>query len=143
MKKILFSILFIFTLSCYAQQEMASDFFACGLRRVLNDSTHKVGFENKKGEMVLPAQYCQAERFVKKRCAVNMNATWTDYSATDAALESRWTGGKWGIINKSGEFIKPCVYDRSWNAEKACFQYVAPTDSFYFTDKGKIVPIKK
>lgn len=143
MKKILFSILFIFTLSCYAQQEMASDFFACGLRRVFNDSTHKIGFENKKGEMVLPAQYCQAERFVKKRCAVNMNATWTDYSATDAALESRWTGGKWGIINKSGEFIKPCVYDRSWNAEKACFQYVAPTDSFYFTDKGKIVRIKK
>ncbi|MCQ2209437.1 MAG: WG repeat-containing protein [Paludibacteraceae bacterium] len=144
MKNIVSFLFVFFCFQCFAQSEVSSpDYFSCGLRRVVDETTMKVGFEDKKGKMVLPAQYCKADRFVKKKCAVYMNAEWTDFSATDGALEHRWIGGKWGVIDKTGKYVKPCIYERSWNAEMNCFQYVAPTDSFYFTSKGKIVPIKK
>ncbi len=133
----------MFTCCVCAEREVyringVADVYSCGLRRVVDTSTRRVGFENKKSQLVLPADYCAADRFVKRKCAVMQNAVLEAASATDGVEDSVWVGGQWGVIAKDGHIIKPCRYERRWSEAEECYLYVSPQDSFIFTSKGKI-----
>lgn len=121
---------------------MMEDVFSCGLRRVVHEESGKIGFQNKKGEIVIPIQYCQADRFRKKKCAVCVNAQMEESSFADGRTGLHWTGGKWGVIDKKGNVVKPCRYDRRWIKESDAYVYTSAQDSFMVTKKGKLKNLK-
>lgn len=115
------------------------DHYESGLRRVYNRQTRLIGFENKKGEVTIPASYCKAERFVKKKCAVCTHGTLIQSQSTDIDETYVWDGGKWGIINKKGMEVKPCRYNREWDGTKKCYRYFSDSDAFWLNARGKII----
>ncbi len=108
-----------------------------GLRRIVLNG--KVGFINKKGQLVISPQYSQATAFFKGKSIVNVNAVKIDKSATDVENSaSVWEGGKWGVIDKKGNVVKPFDYAREWNDSIGAYVYKKMGEMFIFTPKGKI-----
>jgi len=112
-----------------------------GLRRIIRND--KIGFVNKKGIVVIAPQYCQATPFFKGKSIVNVDAVKIDKSTTDAECPTLlWEGGKWGVINKKGNVVKPFDYTQSWNDSFGTYQYEKAGEIFIFTEKGKIKQLR-
>ena len=124
-------------------EEISQDYYSCGMKRFFDEKTSKIGFENKKGTVVLPAIYCIAERFVKNKCLVYTNAELKEKSTTDGEIIRCWENGKWGVIDKKGRFIVPCKYKRVWSENLGIILYQTSCDSFFVNPKGRIKFIKK
>lgn len=107
-----------------------------GLLRIVQDD--KIGFINKKGKIVIQPEYCRATSFVKGKSIANINAVKVDKSTTDAQSSVSWEDGKWGVIDKKGEVLKPFDYIRVWNDSLACYEYQKEGEIFILTEKGKI-----
>ncbi|MCB9018064.1 MAG: WG repeat-containing protein [Prevotellaceae bacterium] len=113
------------------------DRYGKGLIRIVKDGM--VGFADKKGRLVVPLKYNRAERFSGKYTVANVGAEPQGNSATDADASASWTGGKWGVLNRKGEVVLPFVYDREWNENLSCYQYVQDGNVFRLSEKGKVV----
>lgn len=112
------------------------DSFNEGLMRIIRHD--KVGFINRKGQVIIPPGYCQATPFFKGKSIVNVNAVKVDKSTTDTQNSTLWEGGKWGVIDKKGNVVKPFDYTRVWNDSIETYIYKKREEMFIFTKKGKI-----
>jgi hypothetical protein len=113
-----------------------ADKFSSGLRRI--EKNKKIGFIDKKGNIKITPQFSTAEKFQKKRCAVQNLGKESDKSATDGSAEIIWEDGLWGIIDKKGGIVKPFQYERKWNNNENCYEYYNDKERFILTEKGKI-----
>ena len=112
------------------------DSFNEGLMRIIRHD--KIGFINRKGQVIIPSGYCQATPFFKGKSIVNVNAVKVDKSTTDTQNLTLWEGGKWGVIDKKGNVVKPFDYTRVWNDSIETYIYKKREEMFIFTKKGKI-----
>ncbi|WP_010301591.1 WG repeat-containing protein [Candidatus Odyssella thessalonicensis] len=93
------------------------DYYEEGLARFLKDG--KVGFHDKKGNIVIPPSYDFAKYF-EKGVAIVCNGCWAYYpqspkwrplsSGHNITIQEAYldiTGGKWGAINLKGEIVVP------------------------------------
>ncbi len=113
------------------------DKFSGKLRRIVKDG--KIGFIDKKGNIVIQPQYDMAEPFCKKYCMVNRGAQIETSSATDAYKEGNLQGGLWGVIDKKGKTVIPCGFNKIWDNEQKQFIYHNGTKGFFLSPKGKII----
>lgn len=113
------------------------DGFGGGRMRVEKDG--KVGFVDKKGRVAVPLRYSAAERFSGKHALVSVSSA--GLSATDLA-NAPAMDFRWGVVDKKGREVKPVRYQRSWSPELSRVVYISDADAFYFTEKGKIVPLE-
>ncbi len=113
------------------------DCYGKGLIRIVKDGL--VGFADKKGRLVVLPKYNRVERFSGKYTVANVGAEPQGNSATDADASVSWTGGKWGVLDRKGDLVLPFVYDREWNENLSCYQYVQDGNVFRLSEKGKIV----
>lgn len=113
------------------------DPYVSGLRRITKEG--KIGFVNKKGVIVIPPIYDQAEQFSKKICVVNIGAQAIENSATDVFTKGKKEGGLWGVINKKGETILPCAFTRIKDGNTGEYEYKKGVQIFTLSPKGKII----
>ena len=138
-------MLFFFSVGILEAEEVQNfedltDYYSCGLRRISHEGL--VGFENKKGKVVISPQFNYAYPFLKKKCLALKNAELTEVSSTDSGeSEFSWSGGTWGVIDVKGNVVKPFLYQRRWSPLQGEFIYVSQQDSFYVNGKGKIVEL--
>jgi hypothetical protein len=112
------------------------DSFNEGLLRIIQDD--KIGFINRKGQIIISPEYCQATPFFKGKSIVNVNATKVDKSATDTQNSILWEGGNWGVIDTKGNVVKSFEYSRMWNDSIETYEYRCRGEIFIFTQKGEI-----
>jgi len=78
--------------------------FSDGLGMVKKIYNGKVSFVNTKGEIVIREKYDNATPFMDGLAYVNIGAK-------EKTLYDGLSGGKWGVIDKTGKVIVPIVYD--------------------------------
>ncbi|WP_211204030.1 WG repeat-containing protein [Chloroherpeton thalassium] len=82
------------------------DYFSENLARFVVDG--KVGFFNQQGKIVISAQFDFATPFLNGVAKVSQGC---EFIKTGEHTEV--TGGKWGIIDTSGNFLLPIQFDRN------------------------------
>jgi len=117
------------------------DNFNEGLLRIIRQD--KIGFINRKGQIVIFPKYCQATPFFKGKSIANINATKVDKSTTDTQNSISWEGGNWGVIDIKGNVVKSFDYTRVWNDSIESYQYQKEEETFIFTQKGEIFITEK
>lgn len=80
-----------------------------GLAKVKDRNTGKYGFINKKGKLVIPCIYDQADYFSEGVCDVGM---------INGKNKLGYDEYKYGCINSQGDIVIPIIYDGFWG----CFE---------------------
>lgn len=96
------------------------DYFREGLARFVDNN--KIGFITEKGVKKIAANFDFAKPF-ENGLSVVCNGCKTKRMAKESGEHWIVTGGKWGIINKKGDWVLPCNYDEVKNFGKGVVGY--------------------
>lgn len=134
---ITFLLLFLFGSMIHAQEVYMvgtmPDTYSSKVRRIVKDQL--IGFEDKKGKVVIEPQFHQAERFEKKICVVGIYQS--SVSSTDGG--ETLSECLYGVIDKKGNWIVPCKYMRRWDDVRNSFVYEeANGTSGFYVEKGRL-----
>lgn len=117
------------------------DYISDGTFRIIDNS--KMGFADTTGKIVIQPVYRFTYPFDKGLALVNMHGHREKTDPADPNCEYyMWTGGKWGVIDKSGKLILDIKYDYKRNPVNQRIELTGNGEK-YLVENGEIKRINK
>jgi hypothetical protein len=117
------------------------DYVSDGTFRIID--TSKMGFADTTGKVIIQPIYDFTFGFDKGIALVNIGGHREKSDPTDPNCEHyTWTGGKWGVIDKSGNVLLDLKYDYKWNHETQITELIGENEKF-LVENGQIIRAKR
>lgn len=104
-----------------------------GLIKVSNEKGDLCGLLNKQGNEILPIQYSYISSFKGNLAIICKNGK------RDDEWPYRIRGGKWGVIDSTGKFVKECLSDEAEVLEEKEYDYKRTDNNVQFEEPSVVL----